>query len=167
MAHDNPGPYDNPSILEFLSLVYETAKELLADEPPITGRRWTRPEQHCPDWCAQDHTCSVRHLGASGEHRSPVSMWKPGWGSMNATRVQPLSGQPYVELRLQVRVDRYNEQHGKAQGAYLPVVVGKAIDTLLTQLEVRARVQHQIEGWNRMASLSSTAHTPPPERITR
>jgi hypothetical protein len=137
--------YAEPPVVGSLRGALATARDIVKGYP-VTGWRWKRPPRECPDWCAQDHTCTVRIPGLVGpmsEHRSPVTSWRRPYGSLVATRVQTLDPErgPRVELRTQVRLSRASERLALAQAINLPLVVDHAIQTLLEELEIEARIR--------------------------
>ena len=133
-----------PPVIGLLRGAYRSARRRLDDLAggTITGRRWRRPPQQCPPWCAQDHTCTARHGYPNGEHRSPVTTWRTPYGVLVATRVQGMSGRARVELRAQVRVDSDDDQLALYQGVYVPIAVDLTIKTVLAELAEHAALGH-------------------------
>ena len=57
-----------------------------------------------PEWCAQDHQCTVTNKNQAGQHRSRPMRWNTTYGSLVAVRVQDLDGRHWMELRAHVRL---------------------------------------------------------------
>lgn len=153
MHNPSQNPYEPPPVVGLLRGAYQLARDLVKGYP-VTGWRWRRPRRECPNWCARDHTCTVRPVyglgpnhdgyqlpGPMSEHRSPSTTWKPEYGSLTATRVQNLSTGARVELRLQVRLSDTSDKLAFAQALYLPLAVDAAVRTLLAELELAARMR--------------------------
>ncbi len=134
--------YGEPPVAGLLSRTYQKTRDALAGTP-VTGWRWRRPTDVCPGWCAKDHTCTVRPdiRGPMSEHRSPITTFRPEYGSMTCTRVASLTGPPRVEMRIQVRVSDTSERLALAQSVYLPIVVDRSVRALLAELELASRVR--------------------------
>lgn len=153
MTHNTGPKLKPPPVIGLLRGAYQAAREVLAGVP-LTGRRWRRPAQECPSWCAQDHTCTARRRelrGPLAEHRSPITTWTPDYGVLVATRVQGLDRRPRLEVRLQVNLDTRDEGLALAQGVHLPVAVHLAVQAVLAELGVRRLAE--LTGWPAMAEL--------------
>lgn len=100
------------------------------------------------------------------EHRSPVTSWKRPYGSLVATRVQSLdpSRAPRVELRTQVRLSPHSDRLALAQAINLPLVVDHAIQTLLEELEIEARIR-ALEARRRQLQASRAPRIAVPEGL--
>lgn len=172
--------YDEPPVVGLLGGAFQLAREL-ATGYPQTGWRWRRPPRLCPGWCARDHTCTVRprvglgprgdgyqDVGPLSEHRSPVTSWKMPYGSMVATRVQALERGARLELRTQVRLSNESERLALVQAVNLPIVVDRAIQTLMTELELQARMravearERAVAARELLALTGQEHHIPPP-----
>ena len=57
-----------------------------------------------PEWCAQDHQCTVTDTNPVGQHRSPPMRWNTAYGCLVAVRVQDLDGRQWMELRAHARL---------------------------------------------------------------
>ncbi len=129
---------DDPPRLRVLALLRKAIRhsQALLDGRP-SGRRWRRPADTHPGWCAQDHTCTVRRdiRGPLAEHRSPVATWRRSWGCIVATRVQGVDGPARLELRTQVRLSDRSDAVALEQGVQVPLVVEAAISAALVELE--------------------------------
>jgi hypothetical protein len=141
-----------PPVVGTLFTAYTLARDILAGTP-VTGRRWKRPPRGCPDWCAENHTCTAQYGYPNGEHRSPPTTWRTPYGVLVATRVQGVDGAPRLELRVQANLSPGNGNLAFAQGVHLPVAVDLAVRTVLAELAWQARLgygddprPHQLTG---------------------
>lgn len=164
MTNPNGGSYQEPRVLGLLRIALQTAREIRANLPP-TGWRWKRPKDTHPDWCAMDHTCTVRPeiRGPMSEHRSPVATWSTSWGVLLATRVQGLTGPPRLELRAQVRLSASCGNLALAQGISVPLAVEASISTVIAELDIMARQRAELD----RAEEARELHSPRPARSPR
>ena len=98
---------------------------------PITGRRWRRPPDKCPPWCAADHRCTARLRYPSGEHRSQPLTWRTPYGLLTATRVETITGAGHLELRAAVRLPT-DDDTARWQAQHLPVGIDLTIRAITT-----------------------------------
>ncbi|WP_117215129.1 hypothetical protein [Allorhizocola rhizosphaerae] len=79
-----------------------------------------------PEWCAQDHQCTVTGTNPAGQHRSPPMRWNTAYGSLVAVRVQDLNGRHWMELRAHVRLGE-SDLATQEQASQLAVQVDLAV----------------------------------------
>lgn len=79
-----------------------------------------------PDWCAQDHQCTVTETNPVGQHRSPPMRWNTAYGCLVAVRVQTLDGRHWMELRAHARLSK-TDLTTQEQASRLAVEVDLAI----------------------------------------
>ncbi len=172
MAHLTGGGYGEPRVIGILRDAYRVATEVVSGLP-LTGWRWKRPPRECPDWCAQDHTCTVRPVrglgqdgtghqlpGPMSEHRSPPSTWRRTWGGLTATRVQRLQESPRLEVRVQVRLSGESANLALAQSINVPLVIEQAISTVMVELDAAARRRAELARDDRRALPASPGTSP-------
>jgi hypothetical protein len=99
--------------------------------PHRTAAQWRRPARTCPTWCARDHRCTAQRGYPSGEHRSAPHTYRAGYGALVATRVQTITGQSRLDLRLTVRLDR-DDQVAAHQARLLLAGIDLTIRAILT-----------------------------------
>jgi len=129
---------DRIGIPTVVSLLRDVGQQIADDYTSRqTGRTWRRPDRRCPDWCAQDHTCTARHGYPSGEHRSPPTVWAMPWGGLTATRVAPVGRSPYLELRLSVELAADGSALSLDQSCWLPIAINEAVTATLAELAAR------------------------------
>lgn len=128
-----------PGVIKILRRVLAEVRDEVRREGVVSGRRWRRPDRHCPGWCASDHTCTAKHGYPTGQHRSPPTTWHLPWGRLVATRVASLHKRPSLELRVVVDLDGVNDQHALEQSLYLPIATSNAVAATLAELGLRHR----------------------------
>jgi hypothetical protein len=89
-----------------------------------------------PEWCAQDHQCTVTNKNQSGQHRSPPMRWNTSYGSLVAVRVQDLDGRHWMELRAHARLGK-TDLTTQEQASRLAVEVDLAIRRAVLPTVVR------------------------------
>jgi hypothetical protein len=101
---------------------------------PLTGRRFHRRPQECPDWCARGHACTAQYGYPKGEHRSPPITVRTSYGVIVCTRVQSVSGRGRLELRLQVDLSA-DEHLASVQAVRVAEEIDTAVRTALATAE--------------------------------